>query len=108
MKPPEEGEATSLIFDNDLEHRLRDNLEEACWFEAATARLGSGLAMGPPNLAPLKKLNQRMNNDGDYIGANYVDKIACAGLYLGKMRQETWPEAQMNCECPHCGQQHTE
>ena len=80
-----------MIFDNDLEHRLRDNLEEACWFEAATARLGSGLAMGPPNLAPLKKLKQKMNSDGDSISAGYVDKIACAGLYLGQRRQETWP-----------------
>ena len=71
---------------------MRDDLEEACWYEAASARLGSGLAAGPPNLAPLKKLKQQLLAGGNTTEANYVDKISCAGLYLCLRRQETWPE----------------
>ena len=97
-----------MIFDEDLEHMMRYDLEEACWFEVAAARLGSGLAAGPPNLAPLKELKQKLIAEGNTTEASYVDKISCAGLYLGKRRQETWPEIEMQCQCPHCGQHHIE
>ena len=87
--------------------QLREDLEQSCWTEAATKRLGAGLA-GPANLAPVRRVKRKYQQEGLHTEAAWVDKVVSAGLFLGQRRLSTWPDIPTDCCCPRCGAPHTE
>ena len=65
-------------------------------------RLCKGMAT-LPNHGPVRKVKQQFVNTGLVAEATYVNKVACAGLHLGRRREETWPDLVVDCCCPGVG-----
>ena len=98
------GDATSCEGhdDNQVLHRLTEDLEEKLWQEASSAHNGEGLQKGKPNFGPAANMHAKFVRQGDFKKAKAVELVTCNKVWSKQRLLDAKIITEQEAVCSRC------